>query len=237
MADYPSRIFLCCALLVATLSCSTATASTYQVTSDGVYLNGMRVPTRLKVLSESRDSEVRDHISIEENDSKCVVLMKILSSSGQMEVWVAKSSENSTPTLAFSAPVDMTVRWLDDDYFIIERHSMGASVSYIFMYDKSRSQAIEERRVDNLLIVDMNCRLVASLRYVRGAPKIVFSQLEDDQEMSIDVNLLVSTRSMALESIKNISIQNCSLTFVATDPTGRAGAETRVIPVPTQLCN
>lgn len=231
-----ARISVVSMLCVLVVSCAHEGEPVWRSDPNGLYYYGIRIPTALSISVSSEDVEVRDFYRQIPATDPSVVLLKLLDSSGQLEVWLVNRRADDAPERVFSAPADMTVRWHGEKFYSVGRQSMGTSVHFFFRYDGLTGHSSELGKVVDFLAVDSQSGVIASLNMTNGPDQILFSRLASEETATAPIEFPVDHVSMVLESVSVAKIVGCVLELELRTPTDSAVPVYKQIAIPPPVC-
>tara|TARA_R110002096_G_scaffold418169_2_gene622116 strand:- start:274 stop:963 length:690 start_codon:yes stop_codon:yes gene_type:complete len=218
-------------ILISSASC----ASDWTTIDNGLFYRGVVIGTKFDISEINSNNEVGMLFEVKPNLDTSYSLLKVMSSKGEIEIWLFDNEVKNNPLLVDVFPVDMNIFWYSDKYFSAFRKSMGTSVSTIYRLE-SANQISKSAYIKNLLHFDSSSGITARLEVnldSNGQSSINFSKLFSDSESKFEVNLAFDYPTSILGNMKSTRLSGCEFEFNYED---RGNASIQQITIPDELC-
>ncbi|NRA82135.1 MAG: hypothetical protein HRU18_28410 [Pseudoalteromonas sp.] len=195
-------------------SCSNA--SELRVKDGKLLLGDAVVPTELNFENYSSSSEVKPLFSSRSRGDLTVI--KIVSTDGNVQFLLYDSKINQFQKIG-DFPVELSVNWFRDDVFILQRKSMGTSVSILYLV-KSNQEILHSGYVKQFLSLDLNNMLIFTLS--NDDKKILVSNFSYTDHVEISDNLDIFKPEAINEDAISFSYSSCGLKINQSDLTEKS---------------
>lgn len=179
-----------------------------------IYYRGVNVNSSLDIQAENYNQEGAWFVQESTDPAEKSHIFEIHSASGKVEVWLYFTSPNKNIFRVTVLPTDYDVRWLEEDYFILERRHMGLSDSIIFKTDQENGP-VELFSVENLIAFSPESKIYAFLDFENdmGKDEVHIKCINSQCKKVYDFDVHYDFSSDILGSIKSASINEKVLTL------------------------
>jgi len=198
-------------------SCSSVVkAGKWNLRDQALYYSDTPIQTNFKITQNDLEKEGGPLFWDRINDSQSYTALKIISESGEIELWLIDNKAPKVAHLVDSFSTNMSIKWISDGALIAQRSRMGSSISYIFDI-KSLKLIERSKRLSNLIFFDEVNKIGLELipAYNAGfTHKVDFKNVKSGiVEYSSNVKIPTKFASDALLKINKVVKNECEFSI------------------------